>query len=253
MLISFVVPIYNEEKRIQIAIREIIAFRKDVPYENEWIFVDDGCTDSTEELARKEIAGVVLYRWIRLGSNQGKGRAVQRGVLEAKGDYIFFTDVDLSVPLREFESLLRPLKDGYDMAIGSRGLPDSHVVVHQNWFRETMGKIFNRFARLLTFRDVRDSQCGFKAFRKDVAERLFRIQKIGGFSFDAEIIYLAQRLSLRVAEIPVTWVNSKDSKVRIIHDSIRMLLDLFRIRWLHRNAEIEDKKDREEIWKAHST
>ena len=235
MLISFVVPIYNEEKRIRNAIRQIADFQKGLSYESEWIFVDDGSTDATERLARQELSVLPSYRWLRLDSNQGKGRAVQKGVLEAKGDYIFFTDVDLSVPLPEFENLLKPLKDGYDVAIGSRGLADSRVLVHQSWVRETMGKAFNCFARALAFRQIRDSQCGFKAFRRHVARKLFTLQKINGFSFDAELIYLAQRLSLRIAEIPVTWVNSKDSKVQMIRDSCQMLMDLFRIRWLHRN------------------
>lgn len=236
MKLSFIVPLYNEKKRIVKTVREIAAFQRSLPWESEWIFVDDGSTDGTEALARQEL-GSLPYRWIRLESNQGKGRAVQKGMLEAKGDFLFFTDADLSVPLPEFEKLSRALEDGYDIAIGSRGLKGSRVLVHQNWFRETMGKTFNRFARLFVFEKIQDSQCGFKAFKKEVAKKLFGLQKISGFSFDAEILYLAQQLEVRIAEVPVTWINSKDSRVRIIQDSFKMLVDLMRIRWLHRDRD----------------
>ena len=237
-MLSFVVPLYNEEKRIQKTIHEIIAFRGKLSYQNEWIFVDDGSKDATERLARRAL-GETPYRWIRLESNQGKGRAVQKGILEARGDYVLFSDADLSTPLPEFERLLQMLRDGYDVAIGSRSLPGSRVLVHQSWLRETMGKTFNLLARVLTFKRIRDSQCGFKAFRREVAQKLFSLQKISGFSFDTEIIYLAQQQGLKIAEVPVTWINSKDSKVRMIRDSFWMLVDLFRIRWLHRNGSRE--------------
>lgn len=235
MRLSFVIPLYNEEKRIEKTIREIVAFREKLPYSSEWIFVDDGSTDATEQLGRQAL-GNSDYRWIRFERNLGKGRAVQRGILEAEGDVIFFTDADLSTPLAEFELLLKALQEGYDMAIGSRSIPGSRVLVHQSWLREGMGKTFNLMARALTFKQIRDSQCGFKAFHREIAHRLFPLQKIAGFSFDAEMIYLAQRAGLKVAEIPVTWLNSKASKVRMVRDSLSMLVDLFRIRWLHRNT-----------------
>ncbi len=232
MRVSFIVPLYNEERRVQKSIREILAFSARIPHESEWIFVDDGSSDETERIARQEL-GSVPYRWIPLKTNQGKGRAVQTGMLEAQGDYLFFTDADLSTPLAETERLLGALQNGYEVAIASRG-PGANVMIHQNFFRETMGKIFNRIARLLSFKQIRDSQCGFKAFRRDAAHELFGLQKIYRFSFDAEILYLAQRLGYRVAEIPVAWANSPESRVRIFSDSLNMLTDLFRIRWLHR-------------------
>lgn len=232
MKLSFVVPVYNEEKRIEPAIQGVLAFKKDLPHESEWIFVDDGSTDRTEEIARKALGGAP-YRWIKFVSNRGKGRAVREGMLAAGGDYIFFSDADLSTPLSEYEQLLEALKNGSDVAVGSRG-PGARIVVHQGFLRETMGRTFNFIARLFTFKGIRDSQCGFKGFRRQAAQRLFQLQKISGFSFDAEIIYLAQKLNYQVAEVPVTWINSKDSKVRMIRDSTRMLMDLLRIPWLHR-------------------
>jgi dolichyl-phosphate beta-glucosyltransferase len=234
MRLSFVIPLYNEEKRIQKSCREIIKFRKSLPFENEWIFVNDGSTDRTELLAREEL-GTLPYRWLNLKENQGKGWAVRQGVLEATGDYIFFSDADLSTPLSEYEGLLRALQDSFSLAIGSRALSESQVLVRQNWVRQTMGRIFNRIARTLAFQGIRDSQCGFKGFKRDVAWKLFSLQKIKGFSFDAEIIYLAQRLGFQIAEIPVTWVNSGESKVDMFRDSFQMLVDLFRIRSLHQD------------------
>lgn len=234
MRISFVIPMHNEEKRIQKTVREIRAFRQNFPWDSEWIFVDDGSTDATEKVAREELGGMP-YRWIRFEKNQGKGRAVQRGMLEATGDFVFFTDADLSTPLPEYERLLQPLQNGYDVALGSRALAESRVQVHQNFIRETMGKVFNRIARLFSFKGIWDSQCGFKGFRKDVARELFQEQKIRGFAFDAEIVYLAQKKGYRLAEIPVTWRNSPQSRVRMVKDSLQMFFDVVRIKWLHRN------------------
>jgi len=234
MRLSFVIPLYNEEKRIQKSCREIIKFRKSLPFENEWIFVNDGSTDRTELLAREEL-GTLPYRWLNLKENQGKGWAVRQGVLEATGDYIFFSDADLSTPLSEYARLLKVLEDSFSLAIGSRALSESQVLVRQNWVRQTMGRIFNRIARMLAFQGIRDSQCGFKGFKRDVAWKLFSLQKIKGFSFDAEIIYLAQKLGFQIAEIPVTWVNSGESKVDMFRDSFQMLVDLFRIRSLHQD------------------
>lgn len=233
MLLSFVIPVYNEAKRIRKSISEIVKFQKGLAFDTEWIFVDDGSTDETGTLARTEL-GPFPHRWLRLEVNRGKGRAVQTGMLEARGDYIFFSDLDLSTPLTEYEKLLKPLREGFDVALASRG-PGADVRIHQNWLRETMGKSFNLLGRFLAFKEIRDTQCGFKAFRREAAGKLFALQKLKGFSFDAEIIFLAQRLGYRLKEVPVTWVNSPDSKVRIVQDSLQMLWDLFRIRWIHRN------------------
>lgn len=233
MFLSFIVPLYNEEKRIVRSLQEILVFQKELPCQNEWIFVDDGSFDSTERLAR-EVLGGTPYQWIRFPSNQGKGRAVQKGMLEARGDYLFFIDADLSILPAEYILLLTELQKGYDVAIGSRALQDSRVLVHQSWLREKMGKIFNLIARAFTFKEIRDSQCGFKAFRREVAHELFSLQKIKGFSFDAEILYLAQKKGYRIAEVPVTWKNFPYSRVHILKDSIRMFIDVIRIPWIHR-------------------
>lgn len=233
LYLSIIIPSYNEEDRIAPTLKKILTFIHQKKYAAEIIVVDDGSQDRTTAIAESEL-GNFPHKTLVETSNQGKGHAVKRGMLEAKGEYLLFTDADLSTPIEEVDRLVGCLKDGFDIAIGSRGLKDSRVEVHQNIIRETMGKTFNRIARLFTFRQIRDSQCGFKCFRKDVARDLFKSQVLKGFSFDAEIVYLAQKKGYRIAEVPVIWRNSSQSHVRILKDSFQMLVDLIRIRLIHR-------------------
>ena len=230
--LSVVIPCFDEENRLGPTLENIVDYLKRQNYASEIIVVDDGSRDKTAELAERKL-GPFPHRVLRLGTNQGKGEAVKRGVLEAGGQCILFTDADLSTPIEEVALLTERLKDGFDLAIGSRALRDSRVMIRQNLIRESMGKIFNRIARLFSFRKISDSQCGFKCFRRDAARDLFQMQKLKGFSFDAEIIYLAQKKGYRIAEIPVTWRNSPYSRVHILKDSVRMLIDVFRIPWIH--------------------
>jgi dolichyl-phosphate beta-glucosyltransferase len=180
----------------------------------------------------KSLSGI-NYKLLENGVNRGKGFSVRRGVLESTGDLVLFSDADISTPIEEFGKLESELKDGYDLAIGSRGLKDSKIEIRQTWVREHMGKIFNFLARLLTFKGIRDSQCGFKCFKKGAAKKLFSEQKIEGFCFDAEIIYLAQKKGYKIKEVPVRWRNSSKSKLHIVSDPLKMFLDLVKIRFLH--------------------
>ncbi len=231
-LLSVVVPAYNEEARLDFSLKQICSFLRKQPYASEVIFVDDGSTDRTVALAKRELAGFP-HTILKNETNRGKGSAVRKGMLAAKGKFVLFTDADLSTPIEEAASFLRSLQGDYDVVIGSRALDESKVEVHQAFLREFMGKIFNRLARLLTFHKIRDSQCGFKGFRREAARELFSAQKMDGFSFDVEIVYLAQRKGLRILEAPVTWRNSPQSRVRLLGDPVRMFWDLVRIRWIH--------------------
>ena len=234
MKLSIVIPCYNERERLRSTLREIGKFLEPKAWDYEIIVVDDGSTDGTSEVAREEwrsFRGVAKV--LRNERNCGKGASVKRGMLEAGGEYVVFTDADLSTPIGEIEKLLDGLLDGCDVVLGSRGLGDSRVEIHQNWLRELMGKIFNRIARLLTFQDIRDSQCGFKGLRREAAHTLFHLQRTSGFSFDAEICFLAQKLGYRIKEVPVIWRNSPKSKVSMIWDPIKMVWDLLRIRFYH--------------------
>ena len=231
--LSVVIPSYNEENRLGVSLDKILSFLRGKNFSWEIIVVDDGSSDHTEALAREKLTGTP-HQILRNIDNEGKGEAVRRGMLEAKGEYLLFSDADLSTPIEEVSRLLETLENGYDVAIGSRGLRESRVEVRQNPIREGMGKIFNRIARLASFKKIRDSQCGFKCFRKEAARALFAAQKLKGFSFDAEILYLAQKRSYRVAEVPVIWRNSPHSRVHILKDSLQMFMDVFRIPWIHR-------------------
>lgn len=231
--LSIVIPSFNEEKRLAPTLEQIMAYLQKQKYASEILVVDDGSRDRTIEVAQEKLAGFP-HRILTQGFNQGKGAAVKRGMLEAGGEYLLFTDADLSTPIEEVEFLILKLENGFDVAIGSRDLADSRVEIHQNFLRETMGKTFNRIARLVSFKKIRDSQCGFKCFRREAARDLFQAQKLKGFSFDAEILYLAQKKGYRIAEVPVTWRNSPHSRVRILEDSLRMLWDVIRIPWIHR-------------------
>ncbi len=246
--LSIVVPAFNEEKRVGATIREIKAFASQKGLDCEIIVVDDGSQDHTTQTVLKEFepGNNSKLRLIKNDKNHGKGYSVRRGMLEARGDFILFTDADLSTPIEEVEKLIAAIREGSDVAIASRALPESRVEIHQNIVRETMGKIFNRIARLFTFKHIRDSQCGFKCFRREVAHRLFSIAKVDGFSFDVEIIYLAQKFGLKVREVPVVWRNSPASKVHIIRDPLKMFWDLLRIRLIHlSHAQAQDAKAKE--------
>ncbi len=234
MKLSIVIPAYNEAKRIGETLQKIRVFCESRNIDTEIVIVDDGSCDETVSVTQKGLAGFRgRVRILENERNRGKGYSVRRGMLEASGDYILFSDADLSTPIEECISLTEAITGGCDVAIGSRDLPNSRVEIRQNLIRELMGKVFNRIARCVAFRGIQDSQCGFKCFKHDVAKKLFSMQKLDGFSFDAEIIYLAQKLGFEIREIPVTWRNSTASKVRIGIDPLKMFLDLLRIRFIH--------------------
>lgn len=230
--LSIVIPAYNEEKRISKTLARMTRYLADQPYTSEVIVVDDGSRDNT----LSKIAEFQSIRVIRLLKNSGKGSAIRQGVLEAHGSAILFSDADLSTPIEEVQKCLEALRDGADIAIGSRALEASDIVVRQPWYRDTMGKIFNLFVLTVVMRGIRDTQCGFKCFKADVAKTLFQIARISRFSFDVEILYLARKKGYRIRQIPIQWRNDPASSVHPLRDAFRMLIDLFIIRWTHRHA-----------------
>lgn len=233
---SLVVPAFDEASRIERAIAEIAAWRRSRPGGWDWevIVVDDGSTDGTGELARRaaEKEGIPL-EVLRHDRNRGKGAAIRTGVLASRGDPVLVTDTDLSTPLAEWVKLAERLPT-YPVAIGSRAIDEDLVRRRQPSYRQFMGKSFNAFVRLLAVPGIHDTQCGFKLFRVDVARRLFSEARIDRFAYDVEILFLARRAGIAIAEVPVLWFNSPESKVAVVKDSLRMLRDLIRIRWIHR-------------------
>jgi len=170
-----------------------------------------------------------VLRLVQAGRNGGKGGAVRLGMATATGRYRVFSDADLSVPIDDLEKLLRPLREGAGVAIASRGLKDSEIELHQPWYRETMGKIFNRLVRTFVLGGVHDTQCGFKAFTAEVAERVFPSLQTHGFGFDVEALYRAKVAGYRIVEVPTRWVNSPQSRVHPVRDSIAMFIELLAI------------------------
>ncbi len=230
--LSIVIPAYNEERRIGSTIESITSYMQDVKKSYEIIVVDDGSRDGTIRIVQEKLK-TVPHKIIQNSVNRGKGFSVRRGVLEATGAAVLFTDSDLSTPIEEIVKLEAALSAGYDVAVGSRSVVASDIVVRQNCLRELMGKTFNLLARLFVFQNISDSQCGFKAFTQSAACVLFQRQKINGFCFDAELLYLAKKFKFRVKEVGVCWKNSPESKVRILNDSVSMFIDLMRIPLIH--------------------
>jgi glycosyltransferase involved in cell wall biosynthesis len=231
IFLSVVIPVYNEEGRISQSLSKVAQYLREQTERCELIVVNDGSVDRTHEVLRETCRDIPEARMISFPANHGKGFAVRSGVLEAEGEYILFSDADLSAPITEAERLLGPLAEEYDVVIGSRALKREWIEVRQSSAREAAGKLFNRFLRTVTGLPFRDTQCGFKAFRREAARRLFRMQTIDGFGFDPEILYLARKLGFRVLEVPVHWAHEEDSKIRLARDGARMAVDVFKIRW----------------------
>ncbi|MFO7973456.1 MAG: glycosyltransferase, partial [Candidatus Hydrogenedentota bacterium] len=169
-------------------------------------------------------------RLIEYTPNQGKGHAVRTGMLAAEGDYCLFSDADGSTPVEEIEKLWPHFQDGADIVIGSRTVPDADVQVRQAWYRQTMGRIFNLFVRLLALTGFPDTQCGFKGFTQAAVADIFPRMVIQGFGFDTEALFIARKHGFRIDQVGVRWLNSPSSSVNAVRDSARMLRDLIRIR-----------------------
>lgn len=232
MELSIVVPAFNEERRLPKTFQSIRAYLKSRSLRAEVLVVDDGSTDATAKVVELSRAEFPELRLLSNGRNRGKGFSVRHGMLEARGEIAIFTDADLSAPIQEADKLLAELRDGaYDVAIGSRALDRGLIEVHQSAFRERAGILFNRIVRGITGLPFQDTQCGFKAFCRKKTRVIFEQQRIEGFGFDPEILFLAKRKGLRIAEVPVRWAHDPATKVRMVADSVRMFLDLLAIRW----------------------
>ncbi len=227
--ISIVIPAFNEAQRLPRTLDRIEAYLKERALDAEVIVVDDGSRDGTADVVRARAAGWPQLRLLTPGRNGGKGQAVRLGMAAATGRYRLFTDADLSVPIEELDRLLVPLRDGVAVAIASRALKESRVELHQPWYREAMGKVFNRLVRVFVLGGIHDTQCGFKAFSAEAAARVFPPLQTRGFGFDVEVLYRAHTAGLRIAEIPTRWINSPQSRVHPIRHSAAMFAELLAI------------------------
>jgi glycosyltransferase involved in cell wall biosynthesis len=228
--LSIIIPAYNEEARLPRTLTRIQDYLAAQDFSAEIIVVDDGSTDGTAAVTEEWCARQPSLQLLRNERNRGKGFSVRRGILGARGRMALFTDADLSAPIDEAKKLLDALADA-DVAIGSRAINRGLIEVHQSGMRERAGMIFNLIVRMMTGLPFADTQCGFKAFRRERCKEVFEQQRVEGFGFDPEVLFLAQRRGLRIVEIPVRWAHDPATKVHVVRDSLRMLADLFVIRW----------------------
>ena len=233
-LLSVVIPAYNEAGRIEPGLQQILEHVTATGLDCEVVLVDDGSADDTAEVVRQRLEGKLPLQVLRQEPNQGKAAAVKRGILAARGRYVGYADADMSTPFAEVDRFLAALAGEYDIAIGSRALHESQLVRRQPWYRAWAGRAFGAFTRLVLLPGISDSQCGFKFFRSEAAQDLFPRQRLSGWAFDAELLYLARRLGYRVVQIPVRWINDPNTKVSMLRAGPRMLLDVLRVRSLHR-------------------
>ncbi|MCS7315400.1 MAG: glycosyltransferase family 2 protein [Bryobacterales bacterium] len=236
--LSVVIPAYNEEARLPATLRTILGYlERTVPGQFEILVVDDGSSDRTAALTERVACERTEVRLLRNPGNRGKGYSVRHGMLEARGDWVLFTDADLSAPIEELEKLRAAVeREQAAIAIGSRALDRSLIGVHQPWWREWAGRVFNGIMRLVVGLPFLDTQCGFKLFRRDAVEAIFPRQRIERFGFDVEILYLARKLGFKTVEVPVRWNHAEGTRVSMLRDSVDMFLDLLRVRWWWRRG-----------------
>lgn len=228
---SIVIPAYNESERLGKTLDRIFEYMGNLGRSFEVIVVDDGSRDLTPDIVQEKMKNHKALKLIRLPYNQGKGYAVKTGILEAQGEYVLFSDADLSTPIEELPNLYQWIERGYDIAIASRACPGAKLEVHQPFYREFMGRVFNLLVRIFLLPDIYDTQCGFKLFRREVAREVFKRQRLKGFSFDFEVLYIARKLGYKIKEVPVRWSHSPGSKVRVLKNGIASFLDIFKTRW----------------------
>jgi len=229
-MISVVVPAYNESLRLLPTLAGMRRYLDSSGEDYEVLVVDDGSQDGTAEVADAAAADWPQLGVIRCPENRGKGAAVRAGMLAARGDLRLFSDADLSTPMAELALLRDQLDSGHGVAIASRALPGTTIEVRQNRRRESMGRIYNRFLRLLVLPGIHDSQCGFKLFTAEAATTVFGPLRTQRFGFDAEILVRARRAGIGIAEVPVRWRHVEESRVSSVRDASRMLFDLFLLR-----------------------
>lgn len=238
--LSIVIPAYNEERRLPRTLAQVFDYIERQPYAVEVIVVDDGSEDDTVRVVEEWMASHPSLRLIR-NDHRGKAYTVRTGVLNARGEYVLFCDADMATPIREWDKLLPYLREGYDIAIGSREGAGA-VRYDEPWYRHVMGRVFNLIVRLVAVGGFQDTQCGFKAFRYDVAQDIFRRVHLYGedappvrgaavTGFDVELLFIALKRGYTVKEVPVEWHYGTETKVHPLRDSLRNLRDTLMVRW----------------------
>jgi dolichyl-phosphate beta-glucosyltransferase len=238
---SVVIPAYNEAKRLEATLDRVLGYVAAQKWNAEVLVVNDGSRDATREIVLRYAAQNPMLRLVDNPGNRGKGYSVRNGVMNARGEFILFTDADLASPIEEGEKLLAALAAGAEIAIGSRWLDKSLQTRPQPLYRRILGRVFNLALRLVLGMNYKDTQCGFKAFTRRAAEAVFPLQIIERWGFDPEILFLARRLGLRVDEVAVKWAHQENTKISPIRDGLRMFTELLTIRWYAVSGRYDDK------------
>ncbi len=237
VFLSIVIPAFNEEVRLPRTLERVAAYLAGTRPQSrsgntEVLVVDDGSSDGTAQVVERFTLLYPNFRLVRNPGNRGKGYSVRHGMKEASGEWILFSDADLSAPIEELEKLFRAVEaSGADIAVGSRALDRKLIGVHQSWLRENAGRFFNLCMRIIVGLNLWDTQCGFKLFRRQASQEIFPRQIIDGFGFDVEALFIGRLRGFKIVEVPVRWNHSDGTKVNMFADSAGMFLDLLRVRW----------------------
>ncbi len=227
--LSLIIPVYNEEKRIKYGLTQIFSFLKNKKFSWELIIVDDGSIDNTVALAKKLTLTIKTVKILN-SNHQGKGGALKKGVKSAQGEWLIFFDIDIATPMDEYNNFEKWM-GRFDVIIGSRKMKGAHIEVHQPFFREFGGKVFTLLTNTLVTRNISDVTCGFKLFKTKIAKDLFQRSRLADWSFDAEILYLAQKKGVKIKEVPVRWKDDPQTKVNLMKDTIDAFYGLLKIRF----------------------
>jgi len=228
--LSIVIPAYNESARIERTLARVMECVAQQGWDAEVLVVDDGSKDSTPEIVQEWMQRYPRLHLIKNVGNRGKGYSVRNGLLQAAGEIVMFTDADLSAPMEEAERLFAAIREGADVAIGSRWLDKQRQTIHQPLYRRFFGRCFNWVTRLIMGLPFKDTQCGFKAFKRPAAQIIFRLQRIERWGFDPEILFIAQKLGYEIREVPVTWGHDERSRMSYLKDGMKMLEEMAVIR-----------------------
>ena len=228
---SIIIPAYNEGARLGTTLDRVLAYLRAQGWDAEVIVVNDGSRDSTADLVRGYARKHACLRLLENPGNHGKGYSVRNGMLNASGDILLFSDADLSSPIEEAPKLFAALQAGAEVAIGSRWLQPELQTQRQSPLRQFYGRLFNVALRILLGLNFKDTQCGFKAFTRGAAKKIFSLQKIERWGFDPELLYLARKSGLKVAEIPVAWAHVEGTRISPLRDGLRMFVEVLKIRW----------------------
>ncbi|MBS1717218.1 MAG: glycosyltransferase family 2 protein [Armatimonadetes bacterium] len=237
--LSIVIPAYNEEARLQPSLVKVREYFAAQSYPWDVAIVSDGSSDRTDEIAAAFAKDDPRFTLLSYKPNRGKGFAVRKGMLAAKGDLVLFMDADLATPIEETEKLLQHMRPGTDIAIGSRPLKESNLEVHQPFLREAMGRMSNQLVQMLAVKGIHDTQCGFKMFTREACQEVFKRCALNGFSFDFEALMIARDLNLKIEEIPIRWAHQEGSKVVFWRDYPRALKDLIALRLKGKQSRLE--------------